>query len=86
MDLQVYGVSGAGIIIALVELGKRNLGLATRWAAPLAVVLGLLLALLLKLDQPGIGSWLQVELMGLLAGLSASGLYSGGKALAQGDV
>jgi hypothetical protein len=84
MDLQVYGVSCVSIIVALVELAKRSFGLPSRFAAPLAVVLGLFFAFLLKLDQPTVGSWLQVELTGLMAGLSASGLYSGVKSVARG--
>lgn len=83
-ELVIYGVPAAVVILGLVEVAKTSLGLPTRWAAPLAIVLGLLLGALLKLDQPAVGSWLEVELLGLLAGLSASGLYSGGKAVAEG--
>ena len=79
--LSIYGVAAAGLIIALVEMAKRSFGLTTRYAAPLALALGLILAAFVKLEQPDVGTWLQVELSGALAGLSASGLYSGQKAL-----
>lgn len=80
MDLQLYGVSGAGLIVGLVELLKRSVGLPPRYAGLVAVALGLLLAALLKWDSPAVGSWLQVLLMGVLSGLSAAGLYSGTRA------
>lgn len=82
MDLQLYGISGAGLIVALVELLKRSIGLPSRWAGLVAVGFGLLFAALLKLDAPGAGTWLQVMLTGLMAGLSAAGVYSTGKAAA----
>ena len=83
-DLQLYGVGGAGLIVALVELLKRGPGLPTRWAGVVAVVIGVVLAALLKLDSPAVGTWLQVLLTGVLSGLSAAGLYSGTKAAREG--
>jgi|YelNatPaOPRAMG01_1025707.scaffolds.fasta_scaffold243524_2 hypothetical protein len=80
MDLVIYGVPAAVVIIAVVQLAK-NSGLSSRWAAPLAVGLGLLLATAFKLDSPAAGTWLQVEMAGLLSGLAAAGLYSGQKAV-----
>lgn len=82
MELVIYSVPVAALIVALVELAKRSFGLAARWAAPLAVVLGVLFAVAAKLDQPAMATWLQTVLLGLLTGLSAAGLYSGGKAAA----
>lgn len=81
MDLQLYGVSGAGLIVALVELLKRGPGLPTRWAGVVAVAIGIVLGVLLKLDSPTVGTWLQVVLTGVLSGLSAAGLYSGTRAV-----
>ncbi len=83
MDLVLYGIPAAGLIVALVEMVKRTVHLDTRWAPLLAVSFGVLLAVLAKLDNPSAGTWLQVVLLGLLAGLSASGLYSGGRALTE---
>lgn len=79
----LYGVPAAGLIVALVELVKRSTGLETRWAPLLAVVLGVVLAVAARLDDPSRGTWLEMMLLGLLAGLGASGLYSGGKALTE---
>lgn len=79
-DLAIYGISAATLILLIVQFAKST-GLDTRYAAPLAVGLGLLLATLLKLDQPDIARWLQIELQGLLAGLAAAGFYSGQKSV-----
>jgi len=82
-SLVLYGVPAAGLIVALVEVIKRSTGLPSRWAPLLAVGLGIALGVLARLDDPTHGTWLQTILLGLLAGLGASGLYSGGKALAE---
>lgn len=82
-DFILYGVPVAAVIVALVEMVKRTTGLNARYAALVAVVLGVGLAVLAKLDSPEAGTWLQTVILGLLAGLSAAGLYSGGKALAE---
>ena len=79
MDLVIYGLPIAAVIVGLVELAKGQ-GLPSRYAPVLAVVLGLAFATLGRLDDPTVGTWLQVELLGLITGLSASGLYSGAKA------
>ena len=79
MDLVIYGLPIAAVIVGLVELAKGQ-GLPSRYAPVLAVALGLLFATLGRLDDPTVGTWLQTELLGLITGLSASGLYSGAKA------
>ena len=79
MELVIYGLPIAAVIVGLVELAKGQ-GLPSRYAPVLAVCLGLLFATLGRLDDPTVGTWLQVELLGLITGLSASGLYSGAKA------
>lgn len=81
MELVVYSVPVAALIVGLVEMAKRAFGLPPRWAAPVAVVLGLAFAIAARFDAPGAGTWLQAVLLGLLTGLSAAGLYSGGKAV-----
>jgi len=75
-------VRGSTIIVALVELAKRY-GMAAKWAVLLAVGLGIALAVVAHLAQvqPQVAVWAQVVLGGLLLGLSASGLYSGGRAI-----
>lgn len=80
LELVVYSVPVAAVIIALVEIAKRSFGLDARWAAPVAVLLGILFAVAAKLDDPGSATWMQSILLGMLTGLSAAGLYSGGKA------
>lgn len=83
MDLILYGVPAAGLIVALVELVKRTTGMDSRYAPIVSVAIGVVLSVAAKLDNPSAGTWFQMILLGLLAGLSASGLYSGGKALAE---
>ncbi len=83
MDLVIYGLPIAAVIVGLVELAKGQ-GLPSRYAPVLAVVLGLAFATLGRLDDPTAGTWLQVELLGLITGLSASGLYSGARAVRNG--
>ena len=79
MELTLYAIPIAAVIVGLVELAKGQ-GLPSRYAPVLAVCLGLAFATLGKLDDPTIGRWLEVEMLGLITGLSASGLYSGAKA------
>jgi len=81
MELVVYSVPVAALIVGLVEMAKRSFRMSARWAAPLAVLLGVLFAVAAKLDQPTFATWLQAVLLGLLTGLSAAGMYSGGKAV-----
>ena len=83
MELVVYSVPVAALIVGLVEMAKRSFRMSARRAAPLAVLLGVIFAAAAKLDQPTMGTWLQVVMLGLLTGLSAAGLYSGGKAMAR---
>jgi len=61
------------LILGLVEIIK-GFGVPKKYLAPVAVVLGVLLALLVK------GPTIDNGIIGLAIGLAASGLYSGGKA------
>jgi hypothetical protein len=74
----LIGLAGAPLVVALVELVKRTCPeLEPRWY-PLAAVLwgeALNLGLAVTLGQ----DWRMALLLGLVAGLAASGLYSGGK-------
>lgn len=63
------------IVLALVEVAKRS-GLSSKWAPALSVALGLLMLGVWGTE----GDVLQNLLEGLVAGLSASGVYSGVKA------
>ena len=64
------------VIIALVQVGK-GLGLASKWAPVLAILLGVGLLALVELSLP------VTIIGGILAGLSASGLYSGTKSVVE---
>ncbi len=68
------------VIIGLVELAK-NLGLPTRYAGLLAVVLGIVLVYVWTYLS---GEARDVILVGLGTGLAAAGLYSAGKAVLHG--
>lgn len=85
MELVVYSVPVAALIVGIVEVVKRSTGLEARWAAPLALALGVAFAVAARLDQPQAATWLQSVLLGLLTGLSASGMYSGTRAVARGQ-
>jgi len=61
-------------VAGLVEVVKRA-GLPSKFAPLVSVVFGLVFGILVYPDPT------QATLMGLAYGLSASGLYSGGKAL-----
>jgi thiamine transporter ThiT len=66
-----------GVVISLVEVAK-TLGLPSRFAPLLSVLLGVGSLLLLAFFQPAT----EVIFTGLVIGLSACGLYSGVKSLA----
>lgn len=70
MDLTV----AVPILVAFVEMAKMA-GMSSRWGAPLAVVLGVV-AFYFLAD----GDVAPRILEGVVAGLSASGIYSGVKA------
>ena len=80
-ELIIGGVSASVLIVGLVQIAKSS-GLPGRWAPLLSVGLGLAFAvaygLLNRLTGP---VWLDLVGLGILAGLSASGLYSGVRAL-----
>lgn len=63
------------IVIGLVEVIKRATGIESRFAPAVSLVLGIGVFYLL-----GSWAWQMNVLGGLLAGLSASGLYAGGRA------
>ena len=81
-DVTWWGLPAVLIVMAVVELIKR-LGLESRWAGALAVVLGALggAAAHLYADSP-----LAVAIVqGVVVGLAAAGLWSTGKHVARGD-
>jgi len=81
-ELLIGGVPLVALIVALVELAKQTLGMESRYAPALAVGLGMLLAVGVQVSQlfPVFGTWFQVLVLGMVAGLLACGIYSGTKA------
>ena len=85
MGDELGGVAVVPLILGLVEMAKR-LGLGSAWAALLAVGLGLAASLgRAALATPGApaAELARATLAGVALGLSASGLYSGAKRLAE---
>jgi len=62
------------LIVGLVELIKKT-GLTTRYAPLASLLIGVGLTFLV----PGIATWQEAVVQGLIAGLISSGLYSGQK-------
>ncbi|SFS53807.1 hypothetical protein [Marininema halotolerans] len=74
MNEQVFGVALVPLIMGLVEMAKLW-GLPVKWAALLAVVMGLVAGVFIVAPD----HWVQGVVVGLAMGLSATGLYSGTK-------
>lgn len=81
-ELMIGGVPLVALIVALVELAKQTMGLDSQYAPVVAVVLGIALAVGIQVSQifPLFGTWFQVIVLGMVAGLLACGIYSGVKA------
>ena len=83
-DLIVFGIPGAAVIVALIELAKHY-GLPSKWAPLVAIALGILLAVIVQLSKvnPDVALWAQLVLGGILTGLAAVGGYSGVKSVVE---
>ena len=85
----VAGLAGAGIVLALVEVLRRTVGtniIKDRVTPILSIAFGVGLNALIKLDTAidvEETSWLGTILLGIMTGLAASGMYSGGKSFAE---
>ncbi|MHB9031930.1 MAG: hypothetical protein ACYC6L_02670 [Anaerolineae bacterium] len=81
-DIVVFGVPGAVIIVALIELAKHY-GLPVRWAPLIALILGV--GLSIGVYYAGINAqvaiWLKLVLGGILCGLAAVGGFSGTRSM-----
>lgn len=84
LPVELAGVLIVPLIIGLVEVAKRS-GLDSAWAAPLAIVFGLVASLGYTATHPPVAPelWYTSALWGIAFGLSASGLYSGAKAVGE---
>ena len=69
---EFFGVLVVPVIVGLVEVAKGT-GLSARWAAPMALGLGLALSLIAADDGMTMAG---AVMRGLALGLSASGLYA----------
>lgn len=83
MSTTIVSLASIPAILALVNLGK-TLGVKGKWAALLAVFLGVGLAI----AQYGLGGygWYQAAVQGIILGLSAAGLYDMKTAGGRGEV
>lgn len=71
----------AGIVVGIVEVCKRSF-LPTRWAGPVAIVVGVLFAQLAGLAGRLEGNAWDLTLIGILTGIAAAGAWSIPKAVA----
>jgi len=83
VDFVLYGIPMVAVVIGLVEVLKSQ-GMPSRYAPVASLTLGLLFAGLAWCQDPTLGQPLEVALWGIVTGLSASGLYSGQKAVRNG--
>ena len=81
-EMLVGGVPVVAIIVAVVELVKQTLGMESRYAPILAVGLGMVISVGAQVSRlfPMFGTWFEVVVLGMVAGLLACGIYSGTKA------
>lgn len=78
---EIINIATVPAVIALVTLAK-DLGLPSKFAALVAVVLGVALSLFSTAAVSGtITNWYEPIGVGVILGLSASGLYDGAKAV-----
>lgn len=72
----------APVVMALVEIAKRT-GMPSRWAPLGALVSGVIVAVLYAATVTG--DLAQSVFVGVLVGITAAGVYSGGKSFVQGS-
>ena len=75
LNLSPLVMATVPVIVALVQ-GAKQMGLPGKFAPVASMVFGIGLVFL-----TGPAGWTAVAVQGILAGLAASGLYSGGKAV-----
>lgn len=83
LDFVVAGVPAAVVIVAIVQGLKRVLRIQGDAAIPVAVGVGVLVAVLAQVGAivPAFGTWFNTVIGGVLLGLSACGLFDAGKAV-----
>ena len=78
MNIEIYDVALIPATMGLVEVAK-SAGLPSKYAPVVSLIIGMALGVGTSLDNLGKG-----VIVGIAIGLSASGLYSGTKALTKG--
>lgn len=76
----ITAVATVPAVIALATIAK-DMGFPSRLVPLLSIVFGVALQTLQALTLGGVDNWYKVLSMGLILGLSASGLYDGAKAV-----
>jgi hypothetical protein len=81
-ELIIAGVPASIVIVSLVQIAK-GCGMPRRYAPLLAIVLGIAVtvAIQVAVALPWLRVWWEALGAGLMLGLSACGLYSGGKSM-----
>jgi len=79
-EFAVYGLSGVLVIKYMVDAAKV-MGLPTKFALPLAIVLGIILSAGVQVAQmyPAFALWFKVVMLGLFAALGAAEVYDVGR-------
>jgi len=84
-EFTLWGIGGAALTAVVLEALKRvwlnDAGepvIQDRWAVVAAVLVGILLSIAAYVGTlvPGVGTWLDVVGAGVIAGLTACGIYS----------
>lgn len=76
----ITAVATVPAVIALATIAK-DMGFPVRLVPLLSIVFGVALQTLQALTLGGVDNWYEVLSLGLILGLSASGLYDGAKAV-----
>ena len=78
----VVGLAGAPVVLGLVAAVRQSVNLPDRWTPLLSLALGIVWNVSLRALEATNAEWGATVVLGVLSGLSASGLYSGGKSTA----
>ena len=75
-DLVIAGIPVIAIIVGLIDFAK-GLGLPTKYAQLVAIILGVAIGLLIQTMEayPAIGPWVTHAAIGVVVGMAATGLY-----------
>lgn len=79
---ELIGLAGAPVVMALVAVLRQAITIPDRYTPLLALALGIVWNVGLRAADMTESTYAVAAVLGILSGLAASGLYSGGKALA----